>query len=71
MPERVRISMFFALIRKVAKDFRAYFPGLPWCLQLGRGEINHRLHHHFLLTGLPETAAFRCHLFRDDADLGE
>jgi len=57
MPERVRITMFFALISKAAKDFRAYFPALPWCLRLERGEINDRLHHHFLLTGLPEVAA--------------
>ena len=57
MPERVRTSMFFALMRKVSNDFRVYFPGLPWCLRLERGEINQRLHHHFLLTGLPENAA--------------
>jgi hypothetical protein len=57
LPERIRTSMFFAVIRKVAKDFRVYFPALPWCLRLERCEINQRLHHHFLLTGLPESAA--------------
>jgi hypothetical protein len=56
MPERMRITLFFALMRKAAKDSRAYFPAMPWCLRLERGEINDRLHHHFLLTGLPESA---------------
>jgi hypothetical protein len=56
MPEQVRITMFFALIRKAAKDFHVYFPALPWCLRLERGEIGQRLHQHFLLTGLPATA---------------
>jgi hypothetical protein len=56
LPQRVRMSMFFALMRKAAKDFRVYFPGLPWCLRVERGEINRRLHNHFLLTGLPENA---------------
>lgn len=56
MPEQVRITMFFALIRKSAKDFRVYFPALPWCLRLEHGEIGERLHFHFLLTGLPENA---------------
>ena len=63
LPERVRTSMFFALIRKAARDFRVYFPTLPWCLRLERGEINDRLHHHFLLTGLPESAASRATCF--------
>lgn len=56
LPERVRLSMFFALMRKVAKDFRLYFPGMPWCLRLERGEIGSRLHNHFLLCGVPESA---------------
>jgi len=56
MPERVRVTTFFALMRKVAKDFHIYFPGVPWCLRLERGEITNRLHHHFLLTGLPPSA---------------
>ena len=57
MPERVGLTMFFGLMRKVAKDFHLYFPGLPWCLRLERGEIGQRLHHHFLLAGLQENAA--------------
>lgn len=56
MPERVRITMFFALVRKSAKDFHVYFPALPWCLRLEHGEIGGRLHFHFLLMGLPESA---------------
>jgi len=56
LPQRVRISMFFALMRKAAKDFRVYFPGLPWCLRIERGDIGGRLHNHFLLTGLPDNA---------------
>jgi hypothetical protein len=55
LPQRIRVSMFFALISK-AKDFRVYFSGLPWCLRIERGEISGRLHNHFLLTGMPENA---------------
>ena len=57
LPERLRISMFFALLRKTAKDFRLHFPRLPWCLRQERGEIGGRRHFHFLLTGLPPNAA--------------
>jgi hypothetical protein len=56
LPERIRMSMCFALMRKVAKDFGTYFPNLPWCLRLERGEIGGRLHNHFLLGGLPASA---------------
>jgi len=56
LPQRVRISMFFALMRKAAKDLHVYFPGLPWCFRIERGEITGRLHNHFLLAGLPENA---------------
>jgi hypothetical protein len=56
LPERVRLAMFFALLRRTAKDFRCYFPALPWCLRQERGEITNRRHCHFLLTGLPARA---------------
>lgn len=56
LPERVRVGMFYALLRQVAKDFGLYFPALPWCLRKERGEISGRLHCHFLLAGLPEHA---------------
>jgi hypothetical protein len=56
LPERVRLSIYFAMLRETAKDFKIYFPSLPWCLRLERGEITLRLHNHFLLAGLPDHA---------------
>ncbi len=70
LPERIRMSMCFALVRKVVKDFRLYFPNLPWCLRLERGEIGGRIHNHFLLGGCPKTHPAPRRV-RDDADLGE
>lgn len=46
----------FALFRTTAKDFRASFPDLPWCVRLERGPIGGALHNHFVLAGLPEEA---------------
>lgn len=56
LPERVRLSMYFALMRRVASEFGVYFPRLPWCLRQERGEQFGRRHFHFLLTGLPKQA---------------
>src|ERR1700722_6641008 len=42
--------------RRTARDFRCYFPALPWCLRQERGEMTGRRHCHFLLTGLPAHA---------------
>jgi hypothetical protein len=56
LPERVRLSMFFALIRKAARDVRVPFKKLLWCLRQERGEATARRHFHFLLAGLPVEA---------------
>ncbi|MFN0126774.1 MAG: hypothetical protein ACKV19_08840 [Verrucomicrobiales bacterium] len=37
LPERVRISLYFAMMRQVAKQFRAYFRFLLWCLRMEQG----------------------------------
>ena len=46
-----RFNMFFASLRQSAKQFRLYFPGLPWCLRMEDGELTGRRHFHFLLAG--------------------
>ena len=51
--ERVRLSMYFAMMRKVCKQFRIHFKRSNWCLRLEQGEMLGRWHFHFLLTGLP------------------
>jgi hypothetical protein len=48
-----RFNMFFAWLRQAAKQFRVYFPGLPWCLRMEDGEMAGRRHFHFLLAGFP------------------
>jgi hypothetical protein len=56
LPERIRISMFFTLLRKLAKRNAIFFPRLIWALrQEGDGRTKHR-HFHFLLAGLPQHA---------------
>lgn len=56
LPERVRFSMAFALLRKAARDHKVKFPKLLWCLRQEHGEATGRLHFHFLLAGLPPEA---------------
>jgi hypothetical protein len=53
LPERVRLSLYFALMRKVGKQFRVFFPSLLWCLRMEQGEMTARRHFHYLLAGLP------------------
>jgi hypothetical protein len=53
MPERVRLGMYFAMLRQLASKHGVYFPRLPWCLRQESGEQFGRRHFHFLLTGLP------------------
>ncbi len=48
-----RFNMFFAWLRESAKQFRVYFPDLPWCLRMEDGEMTNRRHFHFLLAGFP------------------
>lgn len=57
LPERVRLSMWFAHCRKTCASFRVYFPNLLWCLRQEEGELTSRRHFHYLLGGLPEKAA--------------
>lgn len=56
LPERVRLSLYFTLMREVAKQFRVYFPSLLWCLRMELGEMTARRHFHYLLAGLPRQA---------------
>jgi hypothetical protein len=56
LPERIRLSMFFALLRKSAKAHRVPFKKLLWCLRQEDGEATGRRHFHFLLAGLPPEA---------------
>jgi len=57
LPERFRLSMFFAMLRKLADRLHVYFPNLVWALrQEGDGQASHR-HFHFLIAGLPRHAA--------------
>ena len=53
LPERVRLSVYFATMREVAKQFRVFFPNLLWCLRQEDGESTGRRHFHYLLAGLP------------------
>lgn len=56
LPERIRLSMFFALMRRTAKAHRVRFHRLLWCLRMEHGEATGRRHFHFLLAGLPSEA---------------
>ena len=56
LPERVRLSVYFAAMRRVAKQLRVHFPNLLWCLRQERGETTARRHFHHLLAGLPRQA---------------
>ncbi len=63
LPERVRLSMYFAILRKAAAEFGVYFPRLPWCLRQENGEQFGRRHFHFFLAGLPRHAVNRTTCF--------
>ncbi len=56
VPERVRLSMWFAHCRMTCSNFRLFFPTALWCLRQEAGELNGRRHFHYLFGGLPETA---------------
>lgn len=67
LPERVRLAMWFATLRQVAKKFGVYFPRLLWCLRMEQGEQFGRRHFHFLIAGLPRhvVATQTCFLIMD------
>ena len=56
MPTAVRIKLWFALARALAKWYGVRFPNLLWVLRTEQGEVTGRAHFHCLIGGLPETA---------------
>jgi hypothetical protein len=54
LPERVRVSLFFALLRESKAIFGLKLIRLLWCLRQESGEVTGRRHFHFLLAGAPE-----------------
>ena len=54
LPERVRLSLFFALLREFCAEFDLKFAYLLWCLRQESGETFGRRHFHFLLGGARE-----------------
>ena len=53
LPERVRLALFFALLRQFCRQFGLKFPKLLWCLRQEQGELTGRRHFHYLLAGAP------------------
>ena len=53
LPERVRLGMFFALVRSAWRWHKIPFRKCVWVLRQEHGEIGGRLHFHFLIAGLP------------------
>lgn len=51
LPERVRIGLFFALLRQFGTQFGVKFPFLLWCLRQESGEMTGRRHFHALIAG--------------------
>ncbi|MFZ4695945.1 MAG: hypothetical protein ACOYMV_12540, partial [Verrucomicrobiia bacterium] len=49
LPERVRLSVFFAWARNVASWHNINFRHLLWCLRMEPGEITGRRHFHALI----------------------
>jgi hypothetical protein len=54
LPERVRLGLFFALLREFCSQFRLKSPHLLWCLRQESGETFGRRHFHCLLAGARE-----------------
>lgn len=54
MPERVRLQLWFAFLRRYAECLGVDFKSLLWCLRREKGEISGRRHFHYLLGGLPK-----------------
>jgi hypothetical protein len=55
LPEHIRVSMFFSLLRKLARNKHVYFPNMIWALRQEVG-LGGRYHLHFLLAAMPENA---------------
>jgi hypothetical protein len=56
LADRVRLKMFFALMRKQADNFGVHFKQTIWCLRTEAGEATGRLHLHSLIAGFPKHA---------------
>jgi hypothetical protein len=54
--ERVRLTMFFALLRRLGRWHKVPFRKCVWALRQESGEIGGRLHFHFLIASLPSYA---------------
>ncbi len=54
LPERVRLGLFFALLREFCAQFDLKFAYLLWCLRQESGEMFGRRHFHCLLAGARE-----------------
>ena len=55
LPERVRIGLYFALLREFCAEFGMKFAHLLWCLRQEQGEIFGRRHFHFLVAGVRDS----------------
>jgi hypothetical protein len=53
LSERVRLAMFFALLRTQAGNFGLHFKRVMWVLRRENGESTGRYHFHALIAGLP------------------
>jgi len=54
LSERVRLCMWFALVREIAKYNKVHFKDVIWCLRLECGDSFGRIHFHFLIAGLSQ-----------------
>ena len=52
VPTAVRIKLWFALARALAKWYGVYFPNLLWVLRAEQGEVTGRTHFHCLIGGI-------------------
>jgi len=66
--EKLRQSLWFALLRDLAGWWRVDFKRLLWLRRAERGELSARLHWHALLGGLPDSAISRptCFAIKND-----
>jgi hypothetical protein len=64
LPERVRVTMFFALVRCLCRWHKVPFRKCVWVLRQESGEISGRLHFHFLIAGLTPSPKWPSLLFR-------
>jgi hypothetical protein len=51
--ERIKLAMFFALLRTQANNFGMHFKRMMWVLRREHGESTGRYHYHALIAGLP------------------